>query len=198
MIVRWTLLFLATLAVILIPFFLFGNAVEQWAHQFFQASAARPLVFLAVVAALAADIFLPIPSSLVSTAAGLLLGFWPGFLANFLGMTLACALGYALGSRLPAPDADRMRQAWTRYGDWALILFRSVPVLAEASVFFAGLSRMPLRRFIVLTALSNLAISGVYSATGAFSAEKETFFYAFAGAVILPGLGMLLFRPNKP
>jgi membrane protein DedA with SNARE-associated domain len=87
-----------------------------------------------------------------------------------------------------------MQAAWNRYGHWALILFRPVPVLAEASVFFAGLSRMSRTRFLALVALSNLGISAVYAATGAFSASRDTFLYAFAGAVALPGLGLLLFR----
>lgn len=194
MYLRWTLLFAATVAAILIPFFLFGDSMEAWARATLHTASARWLVAAAVGGLLALDIFLPVPSSLVSTAAGALLGFWGGLATSWIGMCLGCALGYALGGSLPAPERDRMQQAWTRYGDWALILFRSVPVLAEASVFFAGLSRMPRARFAALIAVSNFAISAVYAATGAFAAERDTFLWAFAGAVLLPGAGLLIWR----
>lgn len=194
MYLRWTLLFLLTVAVILIPFFLFGEAIETWARAMLASGNARWVIAAVAGGLLAGDIFLPVPSSLVSTAAGALLGFWGGLFTSWVGMCVACGLGYALGERISPPDADRMRKAWSRYGDWALILFRSVPVLAEASVFFAGLSRMPVSRFAILTTLANLAISAVYTATGAYSADRDTFLYAFGGAVLLPGLGLLIFR----
>lgn len=194
MYLRWCLLFAATVAAILIPFFLFGELIEAWARAILAERSARWLVALVVFGLLAGDIVLPVPSSLVSTAAGALLGFWGGLVASWAGMGVACLLGYRLGARLSAPHRERMQAAWNRYGHWALILFRPVPVLAEASVFFAGLSRMSWPRFLALVALSNLGISAVYAATGAFSATRDTFLYAFAGAVVLPGLGLLLFR----
>jgi len=194
MYLRWTLLFAATAGGILIPFFLFGESIEAWTRATLDAAAARWLVAAAAGGLLALDIFLPVPSSLVSTAAGALLGFWGGLATSWVGMSAGCALGYALGGRMPAPDRERMRKAWARYGDWALILFRAVPVLAEASVFFAGVSRMPRGRFAALVAISNFGISAVYAGTGAFSAGRETFLWAFAGAVLVPGLGLLIWR----
>lgn len=194
MYLRWTLLFAATVTVILIPFFLFGESIEAWARATLDTAQARWMVAAAAGGLLAFDIFLPVPSSLVSTAAGALLGFWGGLATSWTGMCIGCALGYGLGGSLPAPERERMHKAWTRYGDWALILFRSVPVLAEASVFFAGLSRMPRARFAVLVAVSNFAISAVYAGTGAFSAGRDTFLWAFVGAIVLPGAGLLIWR----
>ncbi|MEZ5395647.1 MAG: hypothetical protein R2724_22920 [Bryobacterales bacterium] len=53
---------------------------------------------------------------------------------------------------------------------------------------------MPLGRFVLLTALSNLAIALVYAAVGAYALEANSFLLAFAGAIVLPGIAMLLFR----
>lgn len=194
MYLRWSLLFAATVAAILIPFFLLGDSIEAWTRATLDATAARWLVAVAAGGLLAFDIFLPVPSSLVSTAAGALLGFWGGLATSWVGMCLGCALGYALGGSMAAPERDRMQKAWASYGDWALILFRAVPVLAEASVFFAGLSRMPRGRFAALVAISNFGISAVYAGTGAFSSERDTFLWAFAGAILLPGAGLLIWR----
>jgi membrane protein DedA with SNARE-associated domain len=73
-----------------------------------------------------------------------------------------------------------------------IVICRAVPVLAEASVLFAGVTRMPFRRFLLLAGLSNLGIAVTYSAVGAYALEAESFLLAFAGAIILPGIAMLV------
>jgi hypothetical protein len=99
---------------------------------------------------------LPVPSSIVSTAAGVLLGFWRGTAVVFAGMTAGCLLGYAVGSRSSAvarrvvgeDGLVRAADLVRRYGDWVLVACRPVPVLAEASVIFAGLAHAPFGRFV--------------------------------------------------
>lgn len=188
------------LALILIPFFLWGEQMEQWANAHIRTGVGWWPAFGLITALLASDIVLPIPSSILSTAAGALLGFVPGAIATWLGMTAGCALGYLLGSRsngeklLGAGEMDRLRQARERYGDWMLIVFRTVPVLAEASVYFAGLAKMSWPRFLGITAASNLGIALAYSATGAFFAGRDSFLAAFFGAITIPAVAMLLTR----
>src|SRR4029450_6189458 len=99
------------------------------------------------------------------------------------GMMAGCVLGYLLGSRVTTAarrfvGADGLARAeWVadRYGDWAIIICRPVPVLAEASVILAGLIHTPWRRFTVLTAASNLGIALGYAAIGAFSMRGGSF-----------------------
>jgi uncharacterized membrane protein YdjX (TVP38/TMEM64 family) len=144
---------------------------------------------------LALDVLLPVPSSLVSTAAGAMLGFWGGVASSWLGMTAGCLLGYWLGTRAPlSADMERVARARNRYGDLALVLFRAVPVLAEASVLFAGFTRMPRARFLRVTALSNLGISAAYAGAAVYSARKESFLLAFGGAMAIPAAGLLVAR----
>ena len=121
-------------------------------------------------------------------------------------MMIGSVAGYWLGVRagggvaarfLGEKEMARMTAASGRFGDWIIVLFRAVPVLAEASVFFAGLTRMPFRRFCMLAALSNLGISVVYAAVGAMSVKAESFYIAFAAAVVLPGIAMLASRANR-
>lgn len=198
--IKWIALLCLTIAAVLVPFFLWGETIDSWTRAFVESRAGWWTTAAVLGGLLALDIVLPIPSSLVSTAAGALLGFPGGLAISALGMTLACLAGYYLGLRTPAEralgqrDLDRAREFRDRYGDWALILSRPVPVLAEASVFLAGLVRSPLRRVLTITALANLGISAVYAATGAYATGKESFLLAFAGAIALPGLAMLVFR----
>ena len=114
-------------------------------------------------------------------------------------MTVSCLLGYALGARSAATarrfvGEDGLRRAGAiaeRYGDLAIVLSRPVPVLAEASIIFAGLMRMPFPRFFWICAGSNLGVALGYAAIGAFSMRVESFLLAFLGAMALPGLAAL-------
>lgn len=202
--IKWIALLCLTIVAILVPFFLWGEAVEAWTRDFVESRAGWWTTAAVLGGLLALDIVLPIPSSLVSTAAGALLGFPGGTLLSTVGMTLACLAGYYLGHGTPAEralgqrDLERARQFREEYGDWALILSRPVPVLAEASIFLAGLVRAPLSRVLSITTLANFGISTVYSATGAYASGKESFLLAFAGAVAVPGLAMLLLRKRLP
>jgi uncharacterized membrane protein YdjX (TVP38/TMEM64 family) len=196
----WALLVGGVLALVLVPFALFGARVEAWAAGFFRPGAASTgWAALVIAGLLAGDVVLPVPSSLVGTAAGYLLGFAAGTAVAWAGMTAGCLLGYALGARAGRPAAGRLVGAEelvrlealrARFGDWALVITRPVPVLAEAAVVFAGVGKMPPGRFLALTAFSNLGISAAYAAVGAFSASANSFLLAFAGAILLPLVAM--------
>jgi len=83
---QWTLLSLGLLLLILLPFALFEDQVTSFAARTLDSG--RPGWFIAifVVALLASDVLLPIPSSFVATAAGYLLGFWWGSFATWAGL----------------------------------------------------------------------------------------------------------------
>lgn len=188
------------LAVILVPFFLFGDRIEAWTNQFLKTSDSNKLWAASVISfLLAADIFLPVPSSIVSTGAGYLLGFVNGSLASFIGMTIGCIAGYffALNSRKAVQwigqyNFDRLEKFFQRSGAWAIVLARPIPVLAEASVLFAGISRMKFSKFMIASTLSNLGISVMYAAVGAYSVSVNSFLLAFSGAIIIPAIAKLI------
>jgi uncharacterized membrane protein YdjX (TVP38/TMEM64 family) len=150
--IRWTLLTLALLAFILVPFTLFESQFSGWTGAVLDSNQSKPIIAAVLAGLLAGDVFLPVPSSLVSTAAGYLLGLVPASLISWAGMTAGCGLGYVAGSWaggaasagrfVSESDLARVSTARERYGDWMLVLFRAVPVLAEASVIFAGFTRM--------------------------------------------------------
>ena len=199
--VAWTIITIVALAVIIVPFVLFGERVDAWTTAFIEGPRQHAgVVSLALGGLLGSDILLPVPSSIVSTACGLLLGFVRGTLTSLAGMIVSCGAGYALAAGLGRPFVKRMvgddsmrhfEALDRRFGFWAIILSRPVPVLAEVSVLFAGLGRMPFGRFFLLTTLSNLAISAIYAWIGAYAADLNAFLLAVAGSVLLPGIGML-------
>jgi membrane protein DedA with SNARE-associated domain len=199
---RWLTIALAVLALIIIPFVLFEDRFNAAADALLRRDASRWYTATAVAGLLAADVFLPIPSSIVAAASGVALGFARGALAVWIGMTLSCGLGYAFGARAANAatrfigDAGMARARFlaSRYGDYALVLCRPVPVLAEASVIFAGIVRRPIGRFASLTSWANAGVAMGYAAIGAYSMRVDSFLLAFLGAMVVPAIAMLAGR----
>jgi uncharacterized membrane protein YdjX (TVP38/TMEM64 family) len=195
---RWAVIWVVLIGLVLVPFFLFETEFNAFAARMTRGDAATWVASTSIFWLLALDVFLPVPSSIVSTAAGVLLGAWRGAMVVWAGMMAACLLGYALGARASGlarrfvgeAGLERAEGLVRRYGAWTIVLCRPVPVLAEASVIFAGLVRAPFMRFLALTALSNLGIAVGYATFGAFSMRVDSFLVAFFGALIIPGVAM--------
>lgn len=172
------------LALILIPFFLFGAAIEGRSAAL--AAAAPGGIALGGAALLALDIVLPVPSSLLATAIGAALGPWLGTAVNASGLTLGCAAGLLLG-RSGSPLArhilgrglfQRFASASARHGIAFILVCRAVPVLGEASIVAAGAGRAPFAPALAAAAAANLVI-------GAFYAFAGTAPLAFAAALAI-------------
>ena len=200
---RTLVLLTAVCLAVIIPFLVWGDALDAAAGSLIgQAQERRLLTGLALTALLAADILLPVPSSLVSTACGMTLGFFGGTAASFIGMTISVIGGYLLG-RFSAAYAEKMigsaetgmlRRFQKRYGVLLLLLMRPVPVLAEVSVLFSGISRRPFFMVFLMTALGTLAVSAAYAAVGVWGGLSGSFIPAFLASIALTGLLMLLTR----
>ena len=200
---RWSLLSLGLLLMIIAPFVIFEERITSWSEAIIDEQSSPMAASSAIVGLLAADILLPIPSSFVATASGYLLGLMYGTAATWAGLMAGALAGYVLGWRygraaalrfMGEAELERAARFRKRFGDWMIVMLRAVPVLAEASVVLAGLSEMPIRRFLILTGLANLGIAATYASVGAFAVEADSFLLAFAGSILLPGLAMLSAR----
>ncbi len=172
---HWILLITAALAVPILPFLMFGESAESQMAHWLDLSKSPGTAATLVIGLLASDIFLPVPSSLVSTFAGKALGFWLGTAASWCGMTIGTSVAYWLVRWLGRPLAQRlsseeelarMDALANRYGVLILILARPVPVLAEASVLVMGTMQIGWWRFFAAVGLSNFGIAAVYALLG--------------------------------
>lgn len=203
---RWLWLTLAVVAMILIPFFLFESYFTALGDRIVRGEVPFSAAVATIGALLALDVLLPVPSSIVSAAAGVLLGFWAGTLVIWVGMTVSCFIAYLIGARSTTlarrivgdEGLVRAREIATRYGDLAVIVCRPVPVLAEASVIFAGVMHVPPARFLLVCALANLGVAAGYAAIGAYSMSVDSFLVAFIGALALPAVAWLIGRAFLP
>jgi len=190
-------------AVVLVPFVLFGDASDVRIDGWLDADVSRGAAAAVIIGALALDVFLPVPSSVVSTASGVLLGLWLGAAVSTVGMTLGCVLGYWSGRRFGVPLVGRLAgqrdladvaAQFRRSAGWALALSRPVPVLAEASTLLAGLSVVPFRRFLAITTLANAGVSTMYSVAGANARQGPWFLLAVVASCAVPGVALLVRR----
>lgn len=196
---RWTLLLAALLAFILVPFVLWEDQFTRWTDALTNTETGRWLLLVSVVALLAGDIVLPVPSSAVSAAAVAVLGPGPGGMSIWAGMTAGAILGYGLGrtggaalaTRLVgAEDLNRAAGPMQRLGPGVLAVCRAVPVLAEASVLFAGIVAMDPRLFLVTCALANAGVALAYSALAMLGASLGSVYPAMIGAIAIPALAI--------
>jgi len=159
---------------------------------------------LLLIALLALDVVLPVPSSVVALLAVAMLGSVGGYLVIFIGLCLGAGLGYALGagyfrmlsSRLGLHQRKPGQMAY-RLSTLSLICLRGVPVLAETSVVAAGMQRYPLRSFLLVTTLANAGLALAYSAIGTFLVEENALLVTILASMVLPGLfiaGYSLFK----
>lgn len=191
------LLFLLTLAAIAVPlvsFLLFGTRFDRLVAAWLEPRPAPALLAALEVAVLAADLLLPVPSSMVATLGGAELGILPGTLCAFLGMTAGSLAGWALGRMAGAralarlDDADRgdLERRQRLLGPLLVVLTRPLPLVAEAAALVAGGSGMRLGHFLPAAASGNLAIALVWSAAGALGRSGDSLPMMLVWSLVIP------------
>ena len=200
----WTALVVLLLAAILTPFLLFERQVEAALGAVFAAARGHPwLGGGVIVALLAGDAVLPVPSSLVSAFAGAAYHWRLGAAIIWIGMCLGCVFAYGLGMSAGRFLAVRLvgeaqlrkaRRLFTDAGPAMLIVARAVPVLAEASALAAGAARMPFAPFVIATSVANAGVAVAYAAAGAAAVSNGSFLIVFIGLVTVPAIGWTVWR----
>jgi hypothetical protein len=181
-------LFLSLLVPIL-PFVLIGEIPgERW----LSAAGTDAFVFGASGASLlAADVLLPVPSSIVGTLLGARLGFLAGWAWGWAGLCLGNLVGYAAGRLLFLRRPTDLPSTPT-----VLFCFasRPVPVLAEALAIAAGAGRTPLAPFLLATGAGNALYMAALAGSGAALLPGGAAGPGLAVAMLIPAAAWLLRR----
>jgi len=188
---------LAFFVMVIVPFLLWEAEIYTIAAEYL--SGDHELELMAIVAGLLMlDVFLPVPSSLVGTSAGIILGWELGFLSCFVGLTLGSLVGYAVGylfrktffHRYFSDDEFRnLSFNLSQYGFLTLIACRGVPVLAEMSVLIAGFHRFGFGRFLLATTIANFFVAGIHTYLGVTAAESESIYFIAIAFLFVPVFG---------
>jgi membrane protein DedA with SNARE-associated domain len=121
-------------------------------------------------------------------------GFVAMSLAGVVGNTIGSVIGWAIGFyggrpllerrgrwlHLGPENLDRAERWFARWGDWAVFLGRVTPVVRSFVSIPAGVAKMPLGRFTVLTALGCVPwCFGIAGAGWALGSRYERFHHDF-------------------
>jgi uncharacterized membrane protein YdjX (TVP38/TMEM64 family) len=151
-----------------------------------------PLAAVAGVGLLVADVFLPVPSSLVMIAHGALFGVWIGSALSLAGSVGATLFGFWIGrrggrtlERLVSHEEKLKADALlARWGALAILVTRPLPLLAETVAILAGASAMGWGKAALAGFLGCIPMAILYALTGATATGLGSDFLMF-GLVIL-------------
>ncbi|MFT4924970.1 MAG: 3-dehydroquinate synthase [Phenylobacterium sp.] len=200
----FTTVLVTVMLVIMAVFVLFEQHSTEWINtvgQNLTSSGGIWLLALFLIAVLALDTVLPIPSSIVAVFAATTLGFWGGALTIWLGLMLSCCCGYLIGAGsermfvrrwIDQNDLDKARVFASKVGPGALVALRGVPILAETSVIAAGLVRYPLWPFMLICALANTGLAAAYGYVGAKAGAQSSLLLVIGGSIAVPAFAWLL------
>jgi len=206
---RLLLLIVGVLLIPVVPFLLMGAWFEPWIEKILSGSSlnANPVTaFCCAAGVLAIDILLPIPSTAVCTFAGKELGALPGTIACWIGLNLSAGIGYWLGNAYGRPLAlrfsdqstlQRLERLDDRSSVVCILLCRSLPIVAEASVLMMGIKRLPQSLFWPAVLLSNLGIAAALCWLGSWSAKANWFPLALGISVAIPLLFILFWKVKR-
>ena len=155
------------------------------------------------VSLLAADLFLPIPSSLVMVLAGAAFGVVGGSALSLVGSVGGEWLGFELvrrygmrASRNIVGDDElaRVRDVMARHGAAAVVVTRALPVVMETMSVVAGLSNMSRWTFLKSSLIGTLPVVVVYAYAGTVSRASGSVVPAVVMLVAVAGSAWIWYR----
>lgn len=183
-----------------------GLSVEPWARSWM--AAAGPAGAATVFGLLAADIFIPVPSSVIMVLSGAAFGVWPGaalalvgsIAGQWLGFELARRYGSSWASRFVGDEREvaRLNAMVDRHGAAAVAVTRPLPVVMETMSLVAGLSRMRRATFLVASLAGTVPLTIVYAYAGARSADTGSLIPALVILLAIGGSGLTWYRASRP
>lgn len=137
---------------------------------------------LLVMGILGADILIPVPSSIVMVVSGHLFGGLLGGVLAIVGSITASILGFLISRKigrervmkwLGEKEYKQISTLMDRYGAYAVILTRSVPLVMESVSCVTGLSKMKLSKFIIMNIIGYLPLTFLYTFTGSIAKQDN-------------------------
>ncbi|MCG6902797.1 MAG: VTT domain-containing protein [Rhodobacter sp.] len=182
--IRLLLIVVGLIALSVVPFLIWGERIEQdlstlgaagWMQSF---GAWAGIVGIGLIAS---DIALPVPSTAVMAALGIIYGPLLGGAIAAAGAVIAGLIGYGICRMIGPRTAERLagkqgfaqaRTLFDRYGGWMVAGSRWLPILPETISFLAGLTAMPAGRYVVALLCGAVPLGFVFATAGHLGADS--------------------------
>lgn len=203
---RLCIIFLILAVLVLIPFAIFGDRIEQLMSLENTTQQLRnqgSWAWALGIGLLVVDLFLPILGTVVMSALGLIYGgLIGGALASvgsigsgLLAYGLCRSSGRAVAEKIAGREGlEQGEQLFSgEAGGWLIALSRWMPVLPEVMACMAGLTKMPFQRFLVALACGSIPLGFTFAFIGATGVDRPILTLVLSAA--LPPLIWLILRP---
>ncbi len=196
----------AAIAVPLVPWLLCGTRLDHAIAAWLDPPPPAAILAAAEVGVLAADILLPVPSSLVATLGGASLGPVAGTLCAWAGMTLGSLAGWWLGRAAGGRSLDTLEASarasldrrQRRIGPLLVVVTRPLPILAEAAAVMAGAAGMSCRTFLAAAGMANLAIAFAWSLAGSVGKAADSLQWFAVASLAIPAVIATVVAVRRP
>lgn len=142
-------------------------------------------IFIIVAVLLASDVFLSVPTILIVTYAGHILGFGWGVLAATIGMLTSGTIAYLLcrfsGTKMlrvlikDKKQIDEVNRIFHRLGFGMLIIARALPMLPEATCCLSGMMKFNFVKFLLYYVFGTLPYAIVLTYLGSISSADNPY-----------------------
>lgn len=189
---------------VVVPFAIWGDVltsilkIDQQTGTFQSTSWPAGLVGIAL---LVSDLVLPVPTTSVIAALGIVYGPLVGTLWAVAGSVLAATIGYAMGRfcgrplalRWLGPDLLQGERLFDRHGGWIVAASRWMPILPEVVSVVAGVSHMRFAAFLLAAICGAIPHCAVFAVIGHLGAEAPLWTIVISALVPI-GLWLLVSR----
>lgn len=175
---RIGLLVIALVAFLLVPVIIWKDEIDNYfsgEEGLGRLQAYGTWAWLIGIGLIVSDLVLPMPSTAVIAALGMLYGGLLGGLIGGVGSILAGLVAYGgcrlLGERflnflVGEESVRKLDRFFERYGLWAIALSRWMPLLPEALCCLAGMVRMRFWPFLAALACGSMAMGFAFAFLG--------------------------------
>ena len=175
---RLTLLFIGLVVMVLVPFFIWGDALMNFFSEEGSISWLKSYgqwAWLVGVLLLLADLILPMPGTIIMSALGYIYGPIVGGLISAVGSFISGVTAYwlcrLLGKNaavkiLGPKEFNRGKNISKNAGGWVVALSRWLPVFPEVVACMAGLIQMPRKIFYLALASGSIPLGFTYAIIG--------------------------------
>ncbi len=203
MLLRWWSLAFAIASTLLLLFFAVSSAgIAALTNPETVMTGARPVAAVVGPLLLVADVFLPVPSSLVMAAHGALFGGVLGTLLSLVGSVASALTAFAVGRAgsgairrfVTEGEHERAGTLLERWGVVAIAVTRPVPILAETVAILAGSSPLTWRQTAIAAAAGSIVPAAAYAWAGAHARDVGSHALIFGGVLAVTAILLVLGR----
>ena len=181
---RLLLIVFALIALSVVPFVIWGGQIEEDLSRLGAAGWMQSFgrwAWVVGIGLIASDIALPVPSTAVMGALGIIYGPWLGGAISALGSVTAGLLGYGVCRMIGPKTAQRLvgnegfgqaRALFDRWGGWLVAGSRWLPILPETVSFLAGLTGMRFTRYFGALVCGAIPLGFAFATAGHLGADN--------------------------